>query len=303
MKTLLRITFAAMLLTSLFSCEKATMEEEGAVNKPIKLGSEIKISFDANNISNPSYDGDDEASRNGNTALKNYCSRISLAIFDETDNKLKAANQELSDNNFGHFDISLNKGTYGFVFIAHNGDGNPTFTSPSQIKFPGNKVTDTFYYYGQMDIEDDATYDVTLKRAVGKFRLVVKDETPKTIKQMKIYYTGGSSTFDATTGYGCVNSKQTEYRTVSKEAYEQESRYEVYTFPHQGDKKLKFEISALRGINPDSPADYVRTIGNVTMKPNTITQYSGYFYGEAPEGGRGFNVSIDGEWKQENYEY
>ena len=58
----------------------------------------------------------------------------------------------------------------------------------------------------QMDIEDDATYDVTLKRAVGKFRLVVKDETPKTIKQMKIYYTGGSSTFDATTGYGCVNS-------------------------------------------------------------------------------------------------
>lgn len=26
MKTLLRITFAAMLLTSLFSCEKATME-------------------------------------------------------------------------------------------------------------------------------------------------------------------------------------------------------------------------------------------------------------------------------------
>ena len=71
MKTLLRITFAAMLLTSLFSCEKATMEEEGAVNKPIELGSEIKISFDANNISNPSYDGDDEASRNGNTALKN----------------------------------------------------------------------------------------------------------------------------------------------------------------------------------------------------------------------------------------
>ena len=53
MKTLLRITFAAMLLTSLFSCEKATMEEEGAVNKPIELGSEIKISFDANNISNP----------------------------------------------------------------------------------------------------------------------------------------------------------------------------------------------------------------------------------------------------------
>ena len=145
MKTLLRITFAAMLLTSLFSCEKATMEEEGAVNKPIELGSEIKISFDANNISNPSYDGDDEASRNGNTALKDYCSRISLAIFDETENKLKVANQELSVNNFGHFDISLNKGTYSFVFIAPNGDGTPTFTTPSQITLTGIKVADTVY--------------------------------------------------------------------------------------------------------------------------------------------------------------
>ena len=32
---------------------------------------------------------------------------------------------------------------------------------------------------------------------------------------------------------------------------------------------IKAEISALRGTNPDSPADYVRTIKNVTMKPNT----------------------------------
>lgn len=303
MKKLINIAFVVMLLVSHFSCEKAITVEEETGSKPIELGSEIKITFDAASIDNPSYDEDNEASRNQSTTLKDYCSRISLAIFDNSDKKLKAASQEASEKNFGHFDISLNKGIYSFVFIAHNGDGNPTFTSPSQIKFPGNKVTDTFYYYGQMEIEDDTTYNVTLKRAVGKFRLVVKDNTPKNIKQMKIYYTGGSSTFDATTGYGCVNSKQTEYRTVSEEAYEQESRYEVYTFPHQDEKKLKFEISALRGTKEDSPADYVRTIENVTMKPNTITQYSGYFFGEAPEGGRGFDIRIDDEWKQENYEY
>ena len=198
-----------MLLVNHFSCEKAITVEEETGSKPIELGSEIKITFDAASIDNPSYDEDKEASRNESTMLKDYCSRISLAIFDNSDKKLKAASQEASEKNFGHFDISLNKGIYSFVFIAHNGDGNPTFTSPSQIKFPGNKVTDTFYYYGQMEIEDDATYNVTLKRAVGKFRLVVKDNTPKNIKQMKIYYTGGSSTFDATTGYGCVNSKQT----------------------------------------------------------------------------------------------
>ena len=304
MKKLLKIAFAVILLTSLFSCEKAITAEEETGSKPIELGSEIRISFDAANIDNPSYYEDDEASRNGSTTLKDYCNRISLAIFDESDKKLKTANQEASEKIFGHFDLSLNKGTYSFVFIAHNGDGNPTFTSPSQIKFPGNKVTDTFYYYGMIDIEDNATYNITLKRAVGKFRLVVKDNTPKNIKQMKFYYTGGSSTLDATTGYGNVNSKQTEYRTVSEEAYEQESEYEVYTFPHQDtSKKLKFEISALRGTNKDSPADYVRTIENVSIKTNTISQYSGFFYGEEPEGGRGFDIRIDEEWKQENYEY
>lgn len=48
------------------------------------------------------------------------------------------------------------------------------------------------------------------------FRLVIKDEIPEQAKKIKFYYTGGSSTLNAKTGYGCVNSKQTEILDLVK---------------------------------------------------------------------------------------
>lgn len=95
---------------------------------------------------------------------------------------------------------------------------------------------------------------MTKKRVVAKFRLVVKDPTPEDVKTMKFYYTGGSSTFNALTGYGCVNSKQTELRSVKESAYTEESYYDIYTFPHDPEesKKLKVDISALSSASSSS---------------------------------------------------
>ena len=76
MKKLINLVLVAMLLTSHFSCEKAITAEEESSSKPIEIGSEIKITFDAASIDNPSYDEDDETSRNESTTLKDYCSRI-----------------------------------------------------------------------------------------------------------------------------------------------------------------------------------------------------------------------------------
>lgn len=119
---------------------------------------------------------------------------------------------------------------------------------------------------------------------------------------IKFYYTGGSSTFDATTGYGCVNSKQTEMRSVANSAYTGESTYDIYTFPHADEKKLKIEISALENASSTS-STYERTIDNVIVKRNYITRYSGRFYEDESAMGRGFTMSTDDEWHYEDYEY
>lgn len=286
------------------ACEKPIINENiEDDNNQTNNKNLIHLSLNANNIEASKYINDNENSRVTNTSLKDVCSRISLAIFDSTDKKIKTASQVYSDNNFGHFDINLPQGNYNILFIAHNSDGNPTISSPSEIKFPSNKITDTFYYYGNIDLEEETDYNITLQRATAKFRFVIKDNTPNNVMQMKFYYTGGSSTLDATTGYGCVNSKQTEYRKVSSNAYVGESQYEVYTFPHEETKLLKFEISALSGTSTTSTTLYSKIIDNVTMKRNTITQYSGYYFGEEPSGGRGFDIRIDSEWEQEDFNY
>lgn len=75
--------------------------------------------------------------------------------------------------------MNLTKGKYAVLVVAHNGDGNATLSNPEKVTFKNNKITDTFYYYKVIDVEEDSNFDMTMKRVVAKFRLVVKDPTPR----------------------------------------------------------------------------------------------------------------------------
>lgn len=67
------------------------------------------------------------------------------------------------------------------------------------------------------------------------FRLVLTDEEiPSSVSKLKFYYVGGSSTFNPSTGYGCVNSKQTEIRTIANGV----TTFSIFTLPHTEDDVL-----------------------------------------------------------------
>ena len=303
--------FASLAIT--MSCEKPFIDsEESSDAKGTESGGDkLTITFNARSIKQSTFSDGDElkvplASRVP-VALEEVCSRLTFAVFNEDGTRVgKTSSTTNKDKNFGQVSVSLAEGTYTFVFIADNGTGAPTITSPKKITFKDNKVTDTFYYCGELtiDSESESNYEIELKRAVAMFRLVVNDATPDVIKQMKFYYTGGSSTFDATTGYGCVNSTQTEYRSVTSDAYDGSSSYDVYTFPHEDGKSLKMKISAMAGMTTTAAVKYERVIENVPVAINFITRYSGYFYGEAPEGGRSFGITVsDDDWEESSYTY
>lgn len=277
------------------------------VNQPngeTPKGSYVKITFsnfsvDQTAFGNTGTEGQSRAA----TSLKDACTRVSLAIFDsDTQEKLKTISQTSSEKDFGKITINIAKGKYDVVVIGHNGEGNCTITSPTKTTFKDNKVTDTFYYYGELDANENGSYSITMKRAVAMFRLIVKDTTPQTIHNMKFYYTGGSSTFDATTGYGCVNSKQTEMRTVASTAYTGESSYDIYTFPHSDGRALKIEVSALTSATATS-ADYIRTFEDVDITRNFVTRYTGDFFGNESGAGRDIQLSTDDQWNYDDYEY
>lgn len=212
------ITLTIFALT-LISCEKFALEE--------------------------SVDTGETSESNGNVTLQiteaeiSHFKRITYSIF-RNGGKVKNINQQSPSSTFGAATFALTEGDYQAVVIGHNGEGNATVSSPEKITFYKNKTTDTFCYYESFHVtEDNLRKDITPHRVTGMFVLHIKDAIPSTAKTIKFYYTGGSSTLNATTGYGCVNSRQTEEREMNP----QQKDYRIYTLPHSDAKKLHIIIT------------------------------------------------------------
>lgn len=249
-----------------------------------------------------------EKSESNNVALnltkgnmvKTVCHKVTFSVF-KVDEKIGSVTQTTDDETFGTVHLSLSPGIYRIVAIGHNGTGSCTISSPEKITFTSNKVTDTFYYYGTLEAKEDenTSESVTLKRAVAMFRLSIKDSIPKNAKRIQFYYTGGSSTFNAVTGFGCVNSKQTETLDMTSD----QKVYEVYTFPHEDNDKLKVTISVL---NESGFVIASNTFEDVPVTKNYITKYSGKLFGTLSGGMTDIDIDFefDPEWAGENeYEF
>ena len=232
------------------------------------------------------------------TDITELCSRLNIAIFDDGGTKVKTVAQKEGDASFGTVALTLAAGTYQLVVIAHNGEGSATITSTEKVTFPNNKVTDTFYYYGDLVVTSEVqSYDLTLSRAVAMFRMVLTDEEiPSTVTKFKFYYTGGSSTFSPSAGYGCVNSKQTEIRTVADDGV-----YDIFTLPHtEEDVLTKLTVTAL-DANDNTIKE--RTFENIPVTRNQITRYTGSFFGSGGSGQTSddtFRLTADPDWDSVN---
>ena len=90
------------------------------------------------------------------TDITEICSRLNIAIFDTDGTKVKTIAQKRDDAEFGTVAMSLAAATYRLVVIAHNCDGSATISSEEKVTFPNNKVTDTFYYYGDLVVTSAA---------------------------------------------------------------------------------------------------------------------------------------------------
>ncbi len=232
------------------------------------------------------------------TDITDFCTRLNIALFQDG-TKVKTIAQKEDDASFGTVALTLAAGTYQLVVIAHSGEGSATITSEEKVTFPNNKVTDTFYYYGDLVVSDSQqSYDLTLTRAVAMFRLVLTDEEmPANVAKFKFYYVGGSSTFSPSSGYGCVNSKQTEIRAVADGV----TAFDIYTLPHTEDDVLtRLTVTAL-DANDNTVKEH--TFENVPVTRNQITRYTGIFFGSGGSGQQSdgtFRLTADPDWDSVN---
>lgn len=219
---------------------------------------------------------------------------LDLAFFDSENKRVVKVNQVNTDADFLHPAITVPKGDLKLVIIAHSGKGVATITSPTEVTFPNNKVTDTFTYYDTFTISDDtpASIDINLDRKVAMIRLIVNDtELPANFAQLKFYYTGGSSTFNPLSGLGSVNSRQTEIRLRADAVIDADGNhvFEVYTFPHVFEDEVKLTLTPQDSEGNAIHSDFV--IDGIPVSPNYITECQGSIFRS-----NAFNITISDAW-------
>lgn len=188
----------------------------------------------------------DATSTRATVPLRDAATRLAWAIYTDDGTRILSQNQLNTDEAFGTLSTSLPVGDYGLLCLAHSGTGNPTTTNLEKVTMPSNKVTDTFTTYSEFSIEEGQHTDIDLQlsRCVAMLRLVT-NTPPADVDHVQLYYTGGSSTLDGRTSLGCVNSRQTEDRTVTESTVGDHAQFDAYTFPHSlSEERVKLTVSA-----------------------------------------------------------
>ena len=221
----------------------------------------------------------------------NICSRLNFAIYNLSGSRIKQTNQVLGETGFGTASFQLDEGTYQLVILAHSSNGNPTMTDPAKIRFTNAQgFTDTYLYSGNITITaEPQTHTLTLHRITALCRFVILGDIPANVAKMRFYYTGGSGTFNATTGLGNVNSKQDLKFDVTSGQRE----FDLYTFLHDVQGTIHLKASAL------DAADNVilEREFDISLEQSMITYYSGNFFtgGEYEYATEGIYLNTDWE--------
>lgn len=280
-------------LLSLSSCEKAITDDSVVSGSVADKNANLQVTVFS--IEKMPFETFTRAA----TPASEACTRLNFAVYTLDGTRVKQVNQTSAEADFGKASFQLEPGTYQLVVLGHSASGNPTMTDPTKIKFENaDGFTDTYLCYAKVTIgEEKVDYKVSLDRITALCRFVLTDtEIPADVKKMRFYYTGGSGAFDATTGLGCVNSKQDVKFDVSAN----NKQFDLYTFPYKSTEgTLHLVVTALDA----SGVEILQREFDVSIEKNYITWVSGSFFGGSSTTGSTTitGVTINTDWAGETH--
>ena len=278
--------FTVLMVFTLIACEKALMAEDSDTSDDKNGNLRVRVF----QIEQTPFGSLTRA------AASEVCTRLNFLIYNTDNSRAKMVNQTSSDKNFGTVSFQLDEGDYQLVVVGHSGSGNPTSTNPLKIQFTNaTGFTDTFLSSDDITVkaEDPLEIDVTLVRIVALCRFCLTDDIPADVRKMQFYYTGGSGAFDAYTGLGSVNSKQTVTFDVSDGSQKQ---FDLYTFLHEESDNIALKVTAL---DASGNVLYERDF-DVPMQQNHITWLTGAFFsGSGSSSTTVTGVTVNTDWAGE----
>ncbi len=264
------MTIGATLMMT--GCGKVVAEdiEEETDRTEVAGDGAFKVDFIVDGYEIGSFDDNGEPQTRAVVDASKLGTKINFAVF-QNGNKVKSVSQSSEEGDFGKVSVRLDEGDYEVVLLVHSAQGSATISAPDQISFPNNKTTDTFSYYKSFSLSTDITFSVNVARKVAMYRIIIQDTIPARAAHIKFYYIGGSSTFNAATGFGWKESRQTEWREIT--SHEAGQTFSLYTFPHSAkDVLTKMHIQV---YNSDKSAIvHEAEYHNIPIEQNKITTHT-----------------------------
>ena len=221
-----------------------------------------------------------------------------LWVFDcYEDSCALVAKQTDADDSFGVVAMQLGYGKHRLAFVASRGEGSSVDVKNGRIKW--DKVKDSFWCCEDVDVVRGGAVDmaVTLKRIVGRLRVMMYDVVPSGMKKMRITAEAWYRGVDVRTGeaVGTLETDEgiTEVSLVDiPAAYVGTSKRLAVSMWCVGRTEQWTQTVGIAALDSDGGVIGETSCDGMPMVRNRVTQLGGYFL----SGGKSGNVSVDDSW-------
>ena len=220
---------------------------------------------------------------------------ITLAFYDGNTEVYKTTQYRESlggGETFGEFDLSLPLGSYTMVALAYGfQEGDVlTLTSSTQAAYTGDHARETFAVTQAVDIANTTAVNInaTLNRIVAKLDVHSTDGRPAQASSVRVTFSGGSKSFNPTTGLAVGNAGFSNVVSISA-AVGNVTNSGSYVFLATDEQMVNVTIEVL---NSENTAIFTKQISDVPLKRNVTTILTGSMY--TNDGNASF--LINSEW-------
>ena len=286
----------------LSSCQKVAIGQEDETETRPETNKKVTLTVKVAHIELVSFSDMASAKKafhatTRTTNVAEACHHLCFALYKDG-KRVKYTNQNAGTEDFGIVKLHVDPGKYKLLVLAHNADKNPATTDPEHIVF-GKDVTDTFYEFKDIDIQNTGEIDVSLKRAVAKFQLVTTDVVPSGFSHIYCVYTGGGSTCDAVKGVGVNDGSQYKIFGLSATDINKTKTLEIYTFPRSEKDSLNMLVETFNANN-----EIHRKLSlHVPIRKNMITRYTGSLFDESANETFHINLQSTDEWETREFNF
>jgi hypothetical protein len=179
---------------------------------------------------------------------------------------------------FGEFDLSLPLGSYTMVALAYGFQPGDvlTLTSPTLAAYTGDHNRETFAVTQAVNITNTTAVNInaTLNRIVAKLDVNSTDGRPAQASSIRVTFSGGSKSFNPTTGLAVGNAGFSNVVSISA-AVGNATSSGSYVFLATDEQTVDVTIEVL---NSENTAIFTKQISDVPLKRNVTTILTGSMY-------------------------